>query len=91
MKIVLKDFYAVWCPPCQMLKPIIHKLEEEPEFKGKVEFLKIDVDADRKEAEKYGIQSIPTIVVEKDGKLAEKVVGLMPENELRELLRKVMK
>ncbi|MBN1923137.1 MAG: thioredoxin [Nanoarchaeota archaeon] len=88
-KVVLKDFYADWCPPCRMLKPVIEELEKE--FKGKVEFKNINVDEDKTDAMKYGVRSIPTIVIEKDGKMVESFIGVQTKTALKNVLDKLVK
>ncbi len=89
VKIVLKDFYADWCPPCKALTPIIKELEEE--FKDKLDFVKINVDNNRKEAGEYDIRSIPTIIIEKSGKVVERFVGLQSKEVLKTAIEKVLK
>ena len=70
------DFNATWCGPCQMLKPIIEKVaEEHPEMT----ILSVDVDQVPEAAEKFGVYSIPTLVVLKDGQEVRRQVGYMPE------------
>lgn len=70
---VLVDFYATWCGPCKMLSPILEELAEE--YKDQIEILKIDVDEFDSIASKYGILSIPTLLLFKDGELVKKSVG----------------
>jgi thioredoxin 1 len=75
----VKDFHAEWCGPCKKQDPIIDELEEKhPD----VEFEKVDVDDDPEEAQKYGVKSVPTIVVEKDGDVIEKFIGLTQGSEI---------
>lgn len=81
----LLDFWAPWCAPCRMMEPIFEELEKE--FKDKVEFEKINVDEDPATASKYGVMSIPTYVVEKDGKEVNRRVGFTPKAEMVELLK----
>ncbi|PIU62829.1 thioredoxin [archaeon CG_4_10_14_0_2_um_filter_Archaea_38_6] len=87
-KIVLKDFYAEWCGPCRVQTPIIKELEEE--FKGKIVFEKINVDNKRDEASKYGVRSIPTIIIEKDGNVKERFTGLQEKKVLKSALSKLL-
>lgn len=78
------DFYADWCGPCQMMKPVIEELEKE--LAGKVEFVKVNVDEDQATASKYGVMSIPTFVIEKDGKEIDRKIGFVPKEELLKLV-----
>ena len=87
-KVALVDFYADWCGPCQALKPVIEKLSED--LKGKVAFGKINIDDNRETAAKYGIMSIPTLIIFKDGKLADRLVGAMPADAIKQRLGRLM-
>jgi thioredoxin 1 len=81
MKVVLKDFFAEWCGPCQIQKPIIEKIEKE--FEGKITVEKINIDENIEEARKYYITAVPTIVIEKDDEIFEKFIGVVDERSLR--------
>src|SRR5271154_4670254 len=70
------DFYADWCGPCRMVSPIIETLSHE--YIGKVKFVKVNTDENPELAEKYGIMSIPTIMVFKKGEVASRTVGAGP-------------
>ena len=83
---VLVDFFATWCGPCKMMTPIIEQIEKEME--GKAKICKIDVDEERELAIKYGIMSIPTCIVFKDGKVSETIVGMRDKEELIALIEK---
>ena len=74
------DFYADWCGPCQMLLPVLEEIEKEyPE----VEFKRINIDIEREMAEKYGIMSIPTLIVlDDEGEVRETLVGLRSKAEI---------
>jgi thioredoxin 1 len=87
-KVALVDFYADWCGPCQALKPVLEKLSDD--FKGKVAFGKINVDHNRETAGKYGIMSIPTLIIFKNGKLADRLVGAMPTETIKQRLGRLM-
>ncbi len=85
-EVVLVDFYADWCGPCQIVKPILEELSQELE--GKAKFGKIDVDRNKERAMEYGIMSIPTLLIFKDGKLVDRLVGAMPKEMIKERLEK---
>src|SRR4030042_4534964 len=76
-KIVVVDCWADWCSPCKIIAPIIDKLAEE--YSGKVLFAKLNVDENPKTASKYGIMSIPTLLVFKSSKLVDTIVGAVPK------------
>lgn len=84
-KKVLVDCYADWCGPCRMLSPIIDELAEEIES---CEFYKLNVDEAENISREYGIMSIPTILIFKDGKEINKSIGLKTKDELKELIEK---
>jgi thioredoxin 1 len=81
---VLVDFWAEWCGPCKMLGPTIDKLARD--YAGKVKVGKIDTDANRDVPIKYGISAIPTVILFKNGQIAQKFVGLRGEKDFREAL-----
>ncbi len=83
-KPVLVDFWAEWCQPCRMLGPTIEKLAKD--YAGKVKVGKVDTDANRDVSMRYGISAIPTVILFKDGKVANKFVGLRQEKEFKEVL-----
>ena len=85
---VLVDFWAEWCMPCKMLAPVIDKLAEQ--FDGKVKIGKMDTDANKETAVKYGIQSIPTVILIQDGEPVKTFVGMQPEAAYAEELDKVL-
>ncbi len=80
-KIAVIDFWAPWCMPCLALSPILKELENE--FDG-VAFAKVNVDRNVDLARQFGIMSIPTIIIFVDGKEADRIIGLVPKEELRE-------
>lgn len=83
-KPVLFDFFATWCGPCRMQMPIIEELEKK--MGDKVDFLKVDVDQNMELAEKYGIRVVPTLIIEKDGKVVQSMEGVTDAATLEKLL-----
>lgn len=83
---VLVDFYADWCGPCKLAAPIIEKLAGE--YQGKVIVAKVDTDANIDVARKYGVMSIPTVMVFKDGQVVDKQIGFPGEPKYRQMLDK---
>lgn len=81
------DFWAPWCGPCQMMKPVLEEVEKE--LAGKVEVEKINVDENGAEAAKYGVMSIPTLVFQKDGKEVNRQVGFIPKTELLKIINSI--
>lgn len=82
--LVLVDFYATWCGPCQMLSPILEELEKENK---NLTIVKIDVDKNETLARSHGVMSIPTIEIYKEGTLTNKQIGYLSKEELQDLLK----
>ena len=82
---VLVDFWASWCGPCKMLSPVISELAEE--YEGKVKVGKVNVDEQPELASAFRVASIPTVVLFKDGKIAETSVGYRPKQQLEEMIK----
>lgn len=82
---VFADFFATWCMPCKMMSPILEEVSEKLE--GEVTFVKIDVDECRDLAEKYGIMSIPTMIVFENGEAVKKLIGVHPAEEIEKAIK----
>ena len=80
---VLLDFWASWCGPCRMVSPLIDEIAEE---RSDIKVGKINVDEEEQLAQAFGIMSIPTLVVVKDGKIVRQTVGVRPKAEILEML-----
>jgi thioredoxin 1 len=82
--VVLVDFWAAWCGPCRMISPIIEQLAEE--YQGQVKVAKLNVDENQHTASRYGIMSIPTLMIFKDGQVVDKIVGVQPKQVISDQL-----
>ena len=85
---VVVDFWADWCGPCKMIAPIVEDLAEE--MGDKVKFAKVDVDSNPKVAMQFSIRSIPTLLIFKEGKVADQVIGAVPKQQITEKLDAVL-
>jgi thioredoxin 1 len=77
---VLVDFWAAWCGPCRMVAPIIEELAQD--YSGKIKFAKLDVDANPAKAGQYGIRSIPTMAIFKNGQIVDTIIGARPKSDI---------
>jgi thioredoxin 1 len=77
---VVVDFWAVWCGPCRMVAPIVEELAKQ--YEGRVKVASLNVDEERGLAQKYGIQSIPTLVFFKGGSTAGQIIGVQPKEKI---------
>lgn len=83
-KLVIVDFYATWCMPCQMLTPILVDIDKENED---VEIFKVNVDENQETAIRYDIVSVPTLIFFKDGKEIDRQIGLVEKEKLEEIIK----
>ncbi len=85
---VLVDFWATWCGPCRMIAPSIEELARE--YDGRVKICKVDVDNAQQTAQGFGIRSIPTLLIFKDGKQADQLIGAVPKSAIEDKLKAVL-
>lgn len=83
-ELVMVDFWAVWCGPCQMVAPIVDELAQE--YTGKVRVRKLNTDENPEVAGRYQIMSIPTVLFFKNGELVERLVGARPKRQFKEMI-----
>jgi thioredoxin 1 len=85
---VLVDFWAAWCMPCLKIAPIVEELSKE--YDGKMKFGKLNVENSQSVSRQYGIRSIPTLLIFKDGKVATQIVGMQPKRKLQEKISELI-
>ncbi|EUJ24693.1 thioredoxin [Listeria grandensis] len=86
--LVLTDFWATWCGPCRMVAPVLEEIDAEQGDKLKI--VKMDVDANQETPGKFGVMSIPTLLIKKDGEVVDTIIGYRPKEELDEVLAKYL-
>ncbi len=79
------DFWAVWCGPCKMIAPVLEEIAQE--YEGQLQVTKLDVDHNNESAIKYGVMSIPTLILFKNGQPMERIVGFLPKDKLLSKLK----
>lgn len=85
---VLVDFWATWCGPCRSISPIIEELAKE--FSGRVKVTKLNVDENPATPGQYGVRGIPTLILFKDGKILDQIVGSVPKTRLKTMIEKAL-
>ncbi len=83
---VLVDFWAPWCGPCRIIAPSLEEISKE--YSGKIKVVKVNVDEAYQTATQYGIMSIPTLMVFKNGAVVDKVIGALPKSEIENMINK---
>ena len=85
---VLVDFWAEWCAPCRRMTPIVDEVAQE--FDGKLKVCKVNIDDHQGSANQYGVMSIPTMMIFKDGEVAERITGAVPKEDLIEAINRTL-
>lgn len=89
-EVIVADFYATWCPPCKTLEPLLHSLAEDPQWKGKVTFVRVDVDQFTELAEEYDVGGIPDVRFFYKGKMINKIIGLADKEDYIKAIKELM-
>jgi thioredoxin 1 len=87
-KVLVVDFTATWCGPCRLVSPLMDQLADE--YKGRVKVVKVDVDNNKPIFKKFGLRSIPAVLIFKDGELVEKIVGVSPYEKFTSAVDKLV-
>ena len=85
---VLVDFWAEWCGPCKVIAPVVEELATD--YKGKIKFGKVNVDDNNMVASEYGVRSIPTLLIFKNGSVVNQIVGAVPKEKITDILNTVI-
>ncbi len=84
-KLVVVDFFAAWCAPCRIMEP---RFEEAAKEMRDAKFVKVNVDESQKKAEEYGVMSIPTLLIFKEGKVVDQAIGAVPKDTLKKMVER---